>query len=708
MDQGFSATEGLMKTLVLKTSWTENVVDGLRRAGQAWILLAGVTLLFGTSGCTAFHPVRGVPASYLPDQFIGPSRDNKRTIDLSLLVRTPPDQYRVEAGDVLSIFVPRVLGVETTDVNSVGIAPPINMPTSLEDPPTVGFPIQIRDDNTISLPQIPPLFVGKMTLHEVEQAIFKAYTETYKILNPSEAMVMVSLQRPRITRVLVVRQEASTTLTTSTGAGSVNIGTSGKGTARTVTLKAYENDVLHALAHVEGVDGLPGLDAENVIYIIRRRPRASAPKDFMPAMPQSNRMTPVSPSSIRPVSGVMDNGSQHVHTAGYDQTIRGQSPSGQPPYGQASYSQPPHGQPFQGYRSGTGHNGPQSGLQPVQHVMAPQSSLPYSSEPYFAQNAVQYAPQNSVQPAPYGHSSQTPQPYGQRQSLQRELTGPVSPLDHVNALSDSQRPMNGQRPSTIQPTQYQAPLPYGQHTSGGVGGHSFATVPPSYGPISAPEMEPTLAPPGYQSPAYGDPQGAQLVQEWSGAPVDQNWASMLQRFDPTIDNPNVIRIPVRLGPGEVPQITEDQITLHDGDIIFIESRETEVFYTAGLLGGGQYTLPRDYDLGVLEAVSIAESQNVGGGGNGRSLGGVSALNHDVSISASRMAIIRTLPNGKRITIEVDLRRAMRYQEENIRIQPGDVLVLEYTFGEAVSAFANRYLLEGALFGVAAGMMMQGR
>jgi len=116
----------------------------------------GVLLSVLTSGCTALHPIRGVPASYLPDQFEGPSRDNKRTIDLSLLVRTPPDQHRVAAGDVLSIYVPRVLGSQPTEVNSAGIEPPINIPASIEDPPTVGYPIQVRDDNTIALPQLPP------------------------------------------------------------------------------------------------------------------------------------------------------------------------------------------------------------------------------------------------------------------------------------------------------------------------------------------------------------------------------------------------------------------------------------------------------------------------------------------------------------------------------------------------------------------------
>ena len=120
-----------------------------------------------------------------------------------------------------------------------------------------------------------------------------------------------------------------------------------------------------------------------------------------------------------------------------------------------------------------------------------------------------------------------------------------------------------------------------------------------------------------------------------------------------------------------------------------------------MLGGGQYPIPRDYDLHVLEAVSIAESRNGQQAGQTmRTLGGVSALNQDVGGSASRVLIIRKLPNGQRARIEVNIYKAMVRDEENILIQPGDMLVLQYTFPEACAAFTQRFLLEGALIGIA--------
>ena len=176
-------------------------------------------------------------------------------------------------------------------------------------------------------------------------------------------------------------------------------------------------------------------------------------------------------------------------------------------------------------------------------------------------------------------------------------------------------------------------------------------------------------------------------------------------LDGTIDGPNVVRIPIRIGPGESPQITEADVTLEDGDIVFIESRGSEVFYTGGLLGGGQYTLPRDYDLRALEALSIAQSQGSGGGSQ-KSTGGVSALNQDVTISASQLIVVRQLADGTNVPIHIDLNRAKRDMtgRENIIIQPGDYLYLQYTCLEGVGAFFERHLLEGALFGVAAAQL----
>jgi hypothetical protein len=183
----------------------------------------------------------------------------------------------------------------------------------------------------------------------------------------------------------------------------------------------------------------------------------------------------------------------------------------------------------------------------------------------------------------------------------------------------------------------------------------------------------------------------------------EGWMGHASTGDPTLANQNVTKIPVRLAPGEQTRFTERDILLEDGDIVFIESRDTEIFYTGGLLGGGQYTLPRDYDLDVMGAVAIAQAGRNGGTAT-RATGGITALNNDVTISASQAIILRKMPNGTQVPIRVDLYRALRHPDERVLMQPGDFLLLQYTPLEACGAFFERHLLEGALFGVAAAQL----
>ena len=162
--------------------------------------------------------------------------------------------------------------------------------------------------------------------------------------------------------------------------------------------------------------------------------------------------------------------------------------------------------------------------------------------------------------------------------------------------------------------------------------------------------------------AWQPPQGDFPGSVNGPIPIDPNSVTPEQfGWDFSEDNLNdrrVIRIPIRLGPGETVDLREEDVILENGDIVFIEARDTEVFYTGGLLGGGQYTLPRDYDLNVLQAIAVSQGPRAAGGaGTSRataSMGGQSALNNDVSISASHIIILRYLPDGRMVPIEIDL------------------------------------------------------
>jgi hypothetical protein len=669
--------------------------------------LLGLLLLTTVAGCAAFHPVPGIPASYLPEEFAGPSRSGKKTIHLGLLVQRQPDQYRVAAGDILSVYVPGVIGTLRFDDTGaeVGENPPINLPQSPDDPPTIGYPVAIRDDGTVSLPLVQPIRVQGLTLGEVEESLRRAYTEQADILNPELDRVLVSLARRREYRVLVVRQETSNDISLGTQPGAVNIGKSKRGTASIVRLPAYENDVLHALARAQaGADGLPGLDAENTIYIIRRnrsRPtsgivtapaaapalpaptpiRSSNGSSSAPKLPGTQSTSPADRNDDTPAP---DSRKDADDRSSADAQRRSAEPGPSGSTGGAAGTDPAT-PPVRGYDVPP--------RQPRTPAIAPLPTTRPDDRPLPGQLPRQAEPSTGPKPEP----SIWPPPARPPSSIQRTSQQGVPAV-----WGHSTRPLvRSQSPQGITfGWGGSVPIPSAWPAT-----NAPLTIPaPSSGMLAPGMLPPGMASLEMHSPGEGLVPACDPMSDLS----ESSWFEELAAFDPTVDNPNVVKIPIRLSEGERPNFTEEDIVLGDGDIVFIESRETEVFYTGGLLGGGQYTLPRDYDLGVLEAISIAQSPQSSQQGSTRSIGGVSALNQDVTISASHVVILRQLPNGARIPIEVDLYRALRRPEvENILVQPGDLILLQYTKLEAIGAFIERNLLEGAIFGLAATLVQPG-
>ncbi len=137
--------------------------------------------------------------------------------------------------------------------------------------------------------------------------------------------------------------------------------------------------------------------------------------------------------------------------------------------------------------------------------------------------------------------------------------------------------------------------------------------------------------------------------------------------------------------------------LYDGDIVFIRSRSQDFFYTGGLLAAGPVPMPRDHDIDILEAVSLA---NVGVGG----VGAQSGVNFVKTGSGpgnilppSRALVIRKLPNGQQISIRVDLNLAQRDRRHRLIIQPQDFVALHYTPGQTFcNSIANVLSMSYAL------------
>lgn len=151
----------------------------------------------------------------------------------------------------------------------------------------------------------------------------------------------------------------------------------------------------------------------------------------------------------------------------------------------------------------------------------------------------------------------------------------------------------------------------------------------------------------------------------------------------------VVRIPLRLKPGVKVPFTPEDVRLGDGDALFIETRETELFYTGGLLPAGEFVLPRDYDLDVLEAIAQARGPLLNGGQSGSNNLGVAISPGVGAPNPTCLTIIRRWPEGKAIIIRVDVAKAFQDPRERINIKPGDFLVLQESFGESIT----RYMLQ---------------
>jgi protein involved in polysaccharide export with SLBB domain len=156
---------------------------------------------------------------------------------------------------------------------------------------------------------------------------------------------------------------------------------------------------------------------------------------------------------------------------------------------------------------------------------------------------------------------------------------------------------------------------------------------------------------------------------------------------PLPEDPSVLKIPMRLPPGVIPNFRPEDIILEDGDIVYIESREAEVFYTGGLLPGGEFKIPRDYDLDVVAAMAltgggISSPQQRGGGGGG--MGGMGQLFGGVP--PGMLYVLRKTPCNGQITIEIDLAKANVDPRERILVQPGDILILRFKPSEEILNF----------------------
>jgi hypothetical protein len=135
-------------------------------------------------------------------------------------------------------------------------------------------------------------------------------------------------------------------------------------------------------------------------------------------------------------------------------------------------------------------------------------------------------------------------------------------------------------------------------------------------------------------------------------------------------------IPLRMRPCQPLPFGPQDVVLHDGDVVYLEARAQDVYYTGGLLPSGTQILPRDRDLDVVQAVAEVRGPLINGAFVNNNLAG-NLINPGIGFdSPALLTVIRRLPNGTTLPIRVDLNRALRDPRERILVKAGDVLILQ--------------------------------
>ncbi len=182
-----------------------------------------------------------------------------------------------------------------------------------------------------------------------------------------------------------------------------------------------------------------------------------------------------------------------------------------------------------------------------------------------------------------------------------------------------------------------------------------------------------------------------VLKHLEGAPVGCN------PFKTVGASGEIVRIPLRLPSGERLAVRPDDITLHTGDVVFLEARDDRWFYTGGLLPTGKFELPRDRNLDVIEAVAEVRGPLINGAFGGSNLSGDLVKPGIGNPSPTSLVVVRRTPGGGQVPIRVDLGRALRDPQERILVQAGDVLILQEKPGEAFARYFSQSFLNFDIF-----------
>jgi hypothetical protein len=133
-------------------------------------------------------------------------------------------------------------------------------------------------------------------------------------------------------------------------------------------------------------------------------------------------------------------------------------------------------------------------------------------------------------------------------------------------------------------------------------------------------------------------------------------------------------------------ITPEDITLNEGDIIRIPNRNTELYLVGGVINPRQVALPRDYDLDVVQAIIVGNGPIISGAFQNNQFQGNQVNAGIGQPSPALVNVLRQLPDGQQLNIRVDLDRALKDPRENILILANDRIIMQEKPAEAMARY----------------------
>ena len=233
---------------------------------HAFLLLIAIST---ATGCISAGN-KGVPVGQVQPHWLAPPKVCKRPIDFTRLRKNPAAEHLAGARDVLGVYVEGIISGE--DISSGESELPkaeYYLQESERNPlavwPAVGQPLTVQADGTLRLPLIDPVNVSGLTLQQVADRIQDAYIATGQLNEDKlKSFVQVALIKPRVHRVLVVREDSAIQAPAIIERNQYVM--SKRGDGEVVQLVDQESDLLHALI---ATGGLPGEDANNEVWILR-------------------------------------------------------------------------------------------------------------------------------------------------------------------------------------------------------------------------------------------------------------------------------------------------------------------------------------------------------------------------------------------------------------------------------------------------------